>query len=183
MNMARPDRTHADARDSETRAAPSATTFLPLLRLISAVLCLATLALAAWQVRHGAGLPFEDWALDSDSATTGGEIVALTPLADRTDVVRVTFRYRNQGIDYEQNCHVPSDHGLTGLQHTVELLARDPAVSRVRGTQRAVPPTVSWNLMVVAGGLGIALAMLAMRFRIAQRQQQAALSEPAHGTG
>lgn len=143
-----------------------------LLAALGSVALLAALVIATWQLARGASLPFEDWALDGECATTSGEIVDLAPLAanEAAGVVRLTFRYRNGGRAYEERCHLPAAQPITGLQHTIEFLPRDPAVSRVLGTTRAVPAAIPWRVTFTLGGIGVLTLLLWLRFGVAQRR-------------
>jgi len=131
---------------------------------------LATAVLLLVQVGSGAGAPFEDWALDSGAAITTGDIVGLAPSEERPGVSRLTFRYRVGGREYEQHCHVPAGREIVGLQHRIEFLANEPGISRIGGATRAVPPPLSWRLLVTLGGAGVLALLLWLRLAVAQRR-------------
>jgi hypothetical protein len=137
--------------------------------VLGGVLLLAALLISAVQLWAGAGLPFEDWALDSESASSDAAVVERVAVRGRDDLVKITFRYRVGGIDYQQTSYADAS-AMVGTQHRVEFVPRHPDVSRLHGTSRAVPPPIPWRISVSAASIGVLALMLWLRFSVAQRR-------------
>lgn len=136
--------------------------------LLGVGLLLAALLVLAMQVAGGAGAPFEDWALDSERNVTTGKVVRVEPAP--AGVQRLTFRYLVGDVEHESTSHARTGAPATDQRHAVEFLAREPSVSRLAGTTRAVPPRIPWRVTVLCASAGVLALLLWLRFGVAQRQ-------------
>jgi hypothetical protein len=141
------------------------------LGVLGGLLLAGAAAASAFVLAAGSGLPFEDHALDAQPATTAGTILARDQVTSAAGAaLRLRYRYRVRGQEHEQVSYARPADAPAGPSHPVEFLAREPAVSRLRGTTRAVPPAVPWRVLVGGGGLGFMLLLLWLRTGVAERQ-------------
>ncbi len=144
-----------------------------MLGVLGALLLLTGVAATVSLLALGAGLPFDDHALDAESSTTGGEVVKRELTGVRQsgeEVVRLSYSYRVGEQTLQGSCYAVGEVAPAGALHPVEFLSRQAEVSRLRGATRAMPAAFPWPWAVTLVGSGVFLCMVWLRAGVGQRQ-------------
>ena len=144
-----------------------------MLGVLGALLLLGGVTATVSLLVLGAGLPFDDHALDAESSTVVGEVVKREPTGARRsgeEVIRLSYSYRIDEKTIQGSCYAVGELAVAGALHPVEFLSRQAEVSRLRGTTRAMPAAFPWPWAVTLVCSGVVLCMIWLRAGIGQRQ-------------